>query len=112
KAGLAQFSPISNGNCTKEDLQYRYDFRGDSNFKINSPESNAMIWYQNSIASHCASTSKAKDTIADDVCQNYYRHPFASRWKAAREALAAWIFHGTETNDSFANDGGTQITML
>lgn len=103
-------------NCTTADIEDYYDFRGDSNFKPNSPESNGMIWYANHIASNCASTQKANkpdssevitnpnNKITDDVCKDYFRNPFRRRWQAARSGLATWMMHSAQYAAQFDND--------
>ncbi len=45
--------------CSADDKNYVHVFRGDSNFKPNSPESNGMLFHANSIAPHCESPTKA-----------------------------------------------------
>lgn len=90
--------------CTAEDLEWFYDFRGDSNFKPNTPESNAMIWMGKVAAAMCNGpkdgqgarvTAKQGMSMTDADCQAYYERPFASRYGAARAGLASWIMHDT-----------------
>lgn len=98
--------------CTPADKDYLYDFRGDSNFKPNSPESNGMIWYSSTIANSCMRTKdgqlvlkdSVKDKFADNpnICQDYFSAPFAHRWSAARAGLATWLFHSRELDSLFA----------
>ncbi len=99
-------------NCTEEDKNYLYDFRGDSNFKPNSPESNAMIWYSSTISASCVRQDgkfKLKDAAKDnfkenpDICEDYFKAPFAHRWTAARAGLATWIFSSRAANEVFSN---------
>lgn len=87
-------------SCTTDDLKHYYNFRGDSNFKPNSPESNAMIWYANSISSGCKSPTEAKEPrsgetakVTSEMCANYFKTPFASRWNASVGGLGTWLFH-------------------
>lgn len=109
KQGLAAWAPA---NCTQADLDYHYDFRGDSNFKPQSPESNGMIWYSTSIATHCASPSKAKDAkLKDADCAGYFKYPFWSRWNAARAGLATWLFRDSKY-DSIFSGTGQSVTIL
>ena len=99
--------------CSPEDKDYLYDFRGDSNFKPNSPESNGMIWYSSTIANSCVRTADGlialkdgvKDKFADNpnICQEYFSTPFAHRWSAARAGLAAWLFHSRDLDSLFAD---------
>ncbi len=83
-----------------DDEAWYYDFRGDSNIKPNSPESNGMIWFSRTMAKQCdarasappyqkARTESANVTDAD--CQRYYKYPFTERWNAARAGLASWV---------------------
>lgn len=97
--------------CSKYDLAYYYDFRGDSNFKPNSPESNGMIWYSSTVGNNCIRKDGMlvlKDTVKDkftnqNICEDYYKAPFAHRWMAARAGLAAWMFHSTEADATFSS---------
>lgn len=97
--------------CPKDDLAYFYDFRGDSNFKPNSPESNGMIWFSTSIANSCVRkegklvlNDTMKDKFTDpDICEKYFTSPFSYRWSAARAGLATWLLHDSKYNDIFAN---------
>jgi hypothetical protein len=109
KQALAAWAPT---NCTQAELDSYYDFRGDSNFKPQSPESNGMIWYSTSIAAHCASPAKAKDAkLKDTDCANYFRYPFFNRWNAARAGLAAWLLRDSKYDSIFAGTG-QRVTIL
>jgi hypothetical protein len=115
----AKFAGIGNQNknkrqCADNDVDYFYDFRGDSNFKPNSPESNGMIWYSSSITSACLRKDgkfilkdKAKERFAadPDICEKYFKEPFKYRWSAARAGLATWIMHDKTYDDHFAESG-------
>jgi len=94
------------GGCPVADQTDYYDFRGDSNFKHYSPESNGMIWYATSIAAACASPTElrpgAKNFTAAD-CENYFKNPFAYRFNAARAGLAAWLFRDNQYAQTFSN---------
>lgn len=110
--------------CPQADKEDYYDFRGDSNFKPNSPESNGMIWYANHIATSCAATTKAKDPenpagitnkaniVSSEDCADYFKNPFRRRWQAARSGLATWLLHAEKYDDQWADDGGTPIMIL
>lgn len=98
--------------CSDDDLNYIYDFRGDSNFKPNSPESNAMIWYASTITNNCTRTSdgryvlkdKAKNLVSDPlICEKYLQFPFSYRWAAARAGLATWLLHDKNHDSAFAD---------
>lgn len=103
-------------DCSAEDLAYVYDFRGDSNYKPNSPESNGMIWMSKLAAAQCKDRATAKAgaawTTAD--CQRYYAEPFRSRYESARALLGSWLLYAKEHEADFANRpadrSGTQIT--
>jgi hypothetical protein len=113
-SGFAQYK----SGCSKEDTEDYYDFRGDSNFKPNSPEGNGMIWYANHVAGNCKTTSTARTPSSDAVitnpanivkdadCEDYFRHPFRRRWQAARSGLATWMMHSSEYDSQFKNDYG------
>ena len=110
RTGLEAFKP----KCAAGDNDYYYDFRGDSNYKPQSPESNGMIWYTTTIASLCETTSKAVAgaKITDADCQNYFSHPFSSRWNANRAGLAAWLMRGTQHDARFADHGAGTFTIV
>jgi len=94
------------GNCTQADKDYYYDFRGDSNFKQYSGESNAMIWHALSLARFCESPTKARANngrVTDQVCEEYFKRPFLTRYNAAKSGLGAWLLHGKEAEIYFAN---------
>lgn len=100
-------------NCLKEDFEYIYDFRGDSNFKPNSPESNAMIWAATSIAKMCETPVTAKSgqtSVTDQDCRDYYTKPFETRWTKARQGLATWLFYPDEHAEKF-NDTKQMIAI-
>jgi hypothetical protein len=87
-------------NCNlPEDEDYYYDFRGDSNIKPNSPESNGMIWFSRSLVRQCDArptatpyqTARPETNIGDAACQRYFKYPFTERWNAARAGLATWV---------------------
>lgn len=92
--------------CPKADLTDYYDFRGDSNIKHNSPESNGMIWYATSIAKACKSMDEARDNdagITDQDCKNYFERPFYYRYNSARAGLATWLFHSEAQRGRFGS---------
>jgi len=79
-------------------------FRGDSNIKPNSPESNGMIWFSRTMARQCTVSSSApyqtarggaytNDRVDDAACQRYFQYPFTSRYNAARAAMASWTLY-------------------
>ncbi len=106
--------------CSAEDKDYLYDFRGDSNFKPNSPESNGMIWYSSTISNSCMRSAdgqiilkesvKEKFSANPNICQDYFTAPFAHRWSAARAGLATWLFHSRELDSLFA-DSEDNVTV-
>ncbi len=105
--------------CSQEDKDYYYDFRGDSNMKPNSPESNAMIWYSTSIMNRCGRSDKGNvfvRTLVKDgkkemlqfpieECENYMKEPFSHRWNAARSGLATWLMRDRSLDYPFSNTG-------
>lgn len=100
--------------CNPEDLDYIYDFRGDSNFKPNSPESNGMIWYSSTITNNCTRTkdgqyvlkAASKEKITDaSICEKYAKNPFAYRWSAARAGLATWMLRDQKHDETFSAEG-------
>ncbi len=105
--------------CSSEDLSYIYDFRGDSNFKPNSPESNGMIWYSSTITNSCVRVDgkyvlkeSAKTRVADpEICEKYFKTPFAHRWSAARAGLSAWLFRDSK-HDRVFSDTRAKVTIV
>jgi len=100
--------------CNREDLDYIYDFRGDSNFKPNSPESNGMIWYSSTITNNCTRNkdgqyvlkTAAVGKVADpDMCRKYATNPFSYRWSAARAGLATWMLRDQKHDQTFSAEG-------
>lgn len=94
--------------CPVADQRDYYDFRGDSNYKHYSPESNGMIWYATTMAAACKSTTTAKPgqtIITDQDCQNYFTHPYSYRYNAARSGLAAWLFRDNQYESQFSSQG-------
>jgi hypothetical protein len=101
-AGYEQYK----NDCPAEDLTDYYDFRGDSNFKHYSPESNAMIWQATSLARGCTSSTKANKGIYTDAdCEDYFKRPFFYRYNAARAGLAAWLFRDDKHSNVFSSQG-------
>jgi hypothetical protein len=108
EAELADYGAPAKGNCTADDHEWVYSYRGDSNFKIYSGESNGMIWNALARAEGCENRGKgipSKNT-GDGSCQAYYKDPFRSRWTAARNGLASWILH-SEKNFPVFNDANS-----
>lgn len=115
-----KYETFKTASCTPDDLDYYYDFRGDSNMKPNSPESNGMIWHSISVALQCANTTKVRTTpktfpggivqklvLTDADCADYFRNPFMSRWNSARAGLGAWMLHDNSFSDTFSNSSDT-----
>lgn len=108
---LAKFNQgyeVYKKNCPKADTEDYYDFRGDSNFKHYSPESNGMIWYATSLASACKSPTEVKSdskNFTREDCENYFKNPFYYRYNAARAGLATWLFRDERHASTFAEQG-------
>lgn len=109
-----------NGNCSQEELTHFYDFRGDSNFKPNSPESNGMIWYSSTIGNACqrkgnefALKANAPEHLKADpeICNKYFSEPFRYRWSAARAGLATWMMRDTKFDHIF-EDSKANVTII
>lgn len=102
--------------CTQEDKDYVYDFRGDSNYKPNSPESNGMIWMSKLAAAQCKNRATAKPGAAwkDADCRRYYAEPFRSRYESARALLGSYLLYAKEHEAAVADrpgdGGGTYFT--
>ena len=109
------YTTFRDASCTlPEDEDYYYDFRGDSNIKPNSPESNGMIWFARTIARQCDARDSAQvyrqarpeSTVSNETCLTYFKYPFTSRWNAARAGLATWVLvdpnaGGLDSNSTF-----------
>jgi hypothetical protein len=116
---MTDYNKFAKSKCTQIDLDYFYDFRGDSNFKPNSPESNAMIWYSSTIANNCVRKdgklilkATATGKISNPtICEDYFKAPFAHRWSAARAGLAAWI-HNSKALDDIFSDSDETVTVI
>jgi hypothetical protein len=100
--------------CTADDKDWYYDFRGDSNYKPNSPEGNAMIWMAKVFAAQCKTRVKARPNVAlkDADCRKYYEQPFKSRFLAARAGLGAWLIHDKSMGDIFGNPTEEPFTIV
>lgn len=114
KSGLAKFDAEL---CKDDDRNHYYDFRGDSNAKHYSPESNGMIWFSSSITPKCdydeaTKNYKSKQDFGGvDICNLYFTQPFAYRWAAARAGLASWLFRARDLDQRF-QDQYTSITIV
>ncbi len=122
KAGLENYE---NQFCSNVDKDYYYDFRGDSNMKPNSPESNAMIWYSTSMMNRCGRNNKGQVFVRSvtkdgnttplnfpvEECENYMKEPFLHRWNAARSGLSTWLMRDRSFDSSFSQTG-TNVTIV
>lgn len=102
--GFASYS----AKCSQADIEDYYDFRGDSNFKHYSPESNGMIWYATTIGKACRTSTTVKNgvtTYTSQDCENYFKRPFYYRYNAARAGLSAWLFRDDQYRDTFSSQG-------
>lgn len=96
--------------CSEDDKNYLHVFRGDSNFKSYSPESNGMIWQGKSLAANCKTLSTAVadenlNTITTDSdCKKYFKSPFLNRWGSARSAVGTWMLRDPKHDAVFADD--------
>jgi hypothetical protein len=86
------------------DEDWIHHFRGDSNIKPNSPESNGMIWFSRTMTRQCTASKSnpyqtarggayTNDRVDDAACQRYFRFPFTSRYNSARAAMASWTLY-------------------
>lgn len=111
---MKDYKDFEKQHCDASETEYVFDYRGDKNFKHNSPESNGMIWTANSVASHCKDTGHARagdKFMTDADCQNYFTKPFETRWVTARAGLAGWLFHDKKYDESFRNPLAKVIMM-
>jgi hypothetical protein len=100
--------------CNPDDQDWYFDFRGDMNFKPNTPESNGMIWFSQTMATKCASAVAAKPDagVTDADCKRYYTRPFKSRWDAGRAGLAAYLLAQPQFRAQIADQNGTEMTVV
>ncbi len=108
--GLKAFTAST---CSEEDKGWYYDFRGDSNYKPNSPESNGMIWTAKVFAAQCKDRTTAVPgaAITSADCRKYYEAPFRSRYEGARAGFGAWMMHSMGTEADFGNASGSYFTI-
>lgn len=100
--------------CSQDDRDYYYDFRGDSNYKPNSPEGNGMIWFAKTAAAECKSRTMAKKgvTFTDADCENYFKYPFRQRFSAARAGLATWLLQSNDYEAQMKGNSSTYYTIV
>lgn len=115
----ADYETNYRARCSADDQADYYDFRGDSNFKHYSPESNAMIWRALSVARACKSQTEAQATLQDgspnqfdsSVCSDYFRRPFHYRYNSARSALATGLFYNGAYDSNFDSQGNAAVKV-
>jgi hypothetical protein len=105
RKGFNTWGDPAAGNCLASEHEEYYDFRGDTNFKPNSPEGNGMIWRAKHMAKYCTDTRHSRDQakVTDAECEEYFRKPFTARWTAARAGLAAWLFYEKSEEPVFSH---------
>lgn len=102
-------------NCSTEDKEYYNSFRGDTNFKPYSPESNGMIWTGTGLANDCATPSTAivkankKSVLTDADCKDYFMNPFRRRWEGARASAGAWLLYPAKYLPQFGNQNSPMV---
>lgn len=125
QAAYETWSEDSTGNCVPEDKEFVYDFRGDGNFKPNSPEGNGMIWSGISSSLQCLSRTKSRKEavppisqpatqkliLSDADCTARFTRPFAFRWNGARAGLGAWVLRD-KSQDDVASSTGNLVTVM
>lgn len=79
----AQYGAFQLSNCTDDDLQLMYNFRGHKNFKPLWLESNAFIW----------NSRRARGVAISRKTHDYYQRPFAERFHRSRQAWASYLFY-------------------
>lgn len=82
-------------SCSKHDLSYYYEYRGDGNFKAHSLESNAFIFVARDFANSCSSLDKARrgTVLTDKDCSDYYSRPFKTRSEISKQGLRRLFFY-------------------
>jgi len=82
-------------SCAPEDFESMYNFRGHKNFQPLWLESNGFIM----------NSQRARAVEMSSGDRTYYLHPFASRYKRAREAWAAYILYRDEDHAKMIQAG-------
>ncbi len=101
-------------HCKPEDHNYVYIYRGDSNLKPNSGESNAMIWISQFISNVCdfATLSSKSRFVSNQLCETYHQSPVQFRKRMARYTLATWLLYDKSHIVSFGDHGSQQIENI
>jgi len=91
--GLKKF--FSTSECSADEKNYYNEFRGDGNFKPQSLESNAFIWNTRIFSQNCKTTKQANpgSVLTNEQCENYFKHPFSSRYNLAKEGMYRLFFY-------------------
>ena len=94
--GLKKFFATS--ECSEDEKTHYNEFRGDGNFKPQSLESNAFIWNTRVFSQNCQTTKTANpgSVLTNEQCENYFKHPFATRYNLAKEGMFRLFFYPRE----------------
>ena len=94
--GLQKF--FNTSECSEDEKTHYNEFRGDGNFKPQSLESNAFIWNTRIFSQNCKTTKQANpgSILTNEQCENYFKHPFSSRYNLAMEGVYRLFFYPKE----------------
>ena len=91
--------------CTDEDFEYMFNFRGHKNFKPLWLESNAFIW----------NSRRARSAEINKRGNSYYKNPFAQRYTRSRMVWSTYLNYRDKDRKKMAkasNDGGGHILYI
>jgi hypothetical protein len=92
-------------NCSEEDHEYMFNFRGHKNFKPLWLESNAFIW----------NSRRARSAEINKRGSSYYLRPFAQRYTRSRLAWSTYLNYEDKLHSKLSkasNSGGGHILYI
>lgn len=102
-----------NKTCGDEDKDTYYNFRGHKNFQPLWLDSNGMIW-NSRLAARRFTSAKTKEE--KKKAAQYFKHPFAYRYKATLSLWGGFLYYPEDQHEIFRraseNGGGRQIYYL
>ena len=109
--GLKKF--FNTNECSEDEKTHYNEFRGDGNFKPQSLESNAFIWNTRIFSQNCKTTKQANpgSVLTNEQCENYFKHPFRSRYNLAKEGMYRLFFYPRKL-DPIMERSSTEIVFM
>ena len=104
---------FNTSECSEDEKTHYNEFRGDGNFKPQSLESNAFIWNTRIFSQNCKTTKQANpgSVLTDEQCENYFKHPFSSRYNLAKEGMYRLFFYPKKL-DSIMEQSSVDIVFM